>query len=443
MAEKAPLNFNKIVRNIIRAITIALILFVLWYFMSITVYIISGVILSLIARPLYNQIEKIRLGKLKIPRSVNALLSIFLIWGVLGGIGALTVPLIIREGVKVSRTDPEKLITQLEKPINEVVREMEALGFISFVKTDTVVEKQDVKMVDRIIVYKLPCDSIYNAIYNHGGIFEPQVDTLLKTTKTVPEKLTDTIPAHGIYHRKELETMIKNYGVEKISLQKLSKWFGSAFTILGNVLATIISASFLAFFFIRDKDLFKNIVITVMPTKYEQQTINIMSDSRKMLSRYFIGLVVELLLVMACTTIGLLIVGLNFQLAITIGFLGGLFNIVPYVGPFIGAGLGLMLGVANYLEADVYTSILPLMGKMSIVFIIVQILDNNIFQTVIFSNSVKAHPIEIFLVIVVAASIAGVVGMIFAVPVYTVLRIIGRHFFSHFKVVKSLTQNMD
>jgi len=102
-----------------------------------------------------------------------------------------------------------------------------------------------------------------------------------------------------------------------------------------------------------------------------------------------------------------------------------------------------MLGVANFLDMDVYTHILPLMGKMVLIFAIVQVLDNNIFQTVIFSNSVKAHPIEIFLVIVLAGSLAGVVGMIFAVPIYTVLRIVGRHFFSQFRIVKSLTQNMD
>lgn len=440
MAEKAPLNFNRIFRNVITAAIVALVAFILWYFLSVTIYIVCGVILSLVARPLYIQLEKIKIGKFKIPGSVNALISIFLIWGVLGGIGALTVPLIVREGAKVSKTDPEKLIAQLEKPINQLIKEAESLGMISFDTVDSSQTPSPEKVVERVIVYKLPCDSIYNL----GGIVEPEIDTMVKTTTTIPPIKTDTtIAPSGIYKRKEIEAMIKNYGISHLSAKKISKWFSSTFMAIGNILATIVSATFLAFFFLRDKGLFQNIVTTIMPKKYEEQTVAIMTDTRKMLSRYFIGLMLELFLVMACTTIGMLIIGFNFQLAITIGFFSGLFNIIPYLGPVIGAGVGLMFGLANSLDMDIYAHTLPLMGKMLIVFWITQILDNNIFQTVIFSNSVKAHPIEIFLVIVLAGSIAGVTGMIFAVPVYTVLRIIGKHFFSHFKIVRSLTQNMD
>jgi predicted PurR-regulated permease PerM len=145
---------------------------------------------------------------------------------------------------------------------------------------------------------------------------------------------------------------------------------------------------------------------------------------------------------MISTTIGLLIVGIRFDLAITIGFFCGLFNIVPYVGPLLGGAFGLLLGVSNYIELDFYATVLPILIKMAIVFSIVQILDNNVLQPLIFSNSVNAHPIEIFLVIVIAGNFAGVIGMIFAVPGYTLLRILARQFFSNFRVVRSLTQNM-
>ncbi len=441
MAEKSPLNINKLFKNILTIATVALVVFLLWYFMSITIYIVTGVILTLIARPLYMQLERIHIRKFKIPGFVNALLSIFLIWAFLGGIGAVIFPIIVKEGVKISKVDPEKLITQLEKPINRTVREMEMLGLINFEPIDTV-PREPVKIIERTIVYKLPCDSIYNAVYNKGGIFEPETDTLIKMSKTLPAVNKDSIEP-GIVHRKELEGMIKTFWLKYINVQSLSKWFGSAFTTLGNILATIVSASFLAFFFLRDKSLFKNIIITIMPAKYEKQTLVIMTESRKMLSRYFIGLLLELLLVMLCTMIGLLIIGMNLELAITIGFFAGLFNAIPYLGPIIGATVGIFLGISNHLEMDVYTVILPLIGKMAIVFSIVQVLDNNIFQTVIFSKSVKAHPIEIFLVIVLSGSLFGLVGMILAVPVYTVLRIIAKQFFNHFKIIRSLTQNMD
>lgn len=441
MEEKSPLNLKKLYRNILTISGVLLALFLLWYFKSVTIYIICGVVLSLVARPLYIQLEKISIGKFKIPGAINALISIFLVWGVLGGIGALVFPIIVKEGVKVSKMNPEKLISQLETPINKTIGELETLGLIHFETEDSTLQKQ-VQTIERTIIYKLPCDSIYSAIENQGIITQPITDTIIKVTAPVTVNSGDTTTQSGIVHRKEIEGMIKTYGLKYINVKKVSKLFGSAFSMLGNIIATLVSASFLAFFFLRDKNLFKNIILTLVPVKFENQTSVIMNESRKILSRYFIGLLLELLLVMICTMIGMLIIGLNFRLAITIGFFAGLFNIIPYVGPIIGGIVGIFIGISNHLEMDVYTTILPLIGKMALVSAIVQVLDNNIFQTVIFSNSVKAHPIEIFLVIVLAGSIGGIGAMIFAVPIYSVLRIIAKQFFSHFKVVKSLTQDI-
>src|SRR5687767_4556603 len=140
MAEKAPININKLIRNIIRVVAVALVIFILWYFMTVTMYIVAGLILSLITRPLYIQMERIHIRKRKIPSSINAFVAIMVVWGILGGIGALTIPLIIKEAVKVSKTDPEKLIAQLEGPINGFVKEMELLGMINFDGSDTIPE---------------------------------------------------------------------------------------------------------------------------------------------------------------------------------------------------------------------------------------------------------------------------------------------------------------
>lgn len=440
MSERSPINLNKLVKNILTICSLLLVGFLLWYFRIVTIYIVCGVILSLVARPLYSLLERISIRKFKIPSVINALLSILLVWAVLGGVGALVIPIIVKEGVKVSKVNPEKLISQLETPINNVVKKMQTFGLIAFEELDTT-KNVPIKTVERTIIYKLPCDSLSNATFTNGGIIQPEIDTVTKVSTTLPVANNDSVQT-GIAHRKEIEGMIKTFAMKYISFKQVSSWFGSAFLLLGNMLATIVSASFLAFFFLRDKGLLKNIVITIMPAKYEKQTLTIMTESRKILSRYFIGLMLELILVMVCVTIGMLIIGLNFELAIAIGFFVGLFNIVPYVGPIIGGVIGLFMGISNYLDADVYATILPLMGKMALVFWITQLLDNNIFQTVIFSNSVKAHPIEIFLVIVLAGSMSGIVGMIFAIPVYSVLRIIAKQFLGQFKMIRSLTQDI-
>jgi len=434
--EKLGFNWRSLLRNVITMLFILGLLFLLYKLGIVSLFLLFGFVLSLIARPIYSTLEKINIGKFKIPGALNAIISILLVWAVLGGIGAAVLPIISKEVNAISKINPEKVLTQLQDPINKSLIKLEKWGVLKFSdSTNTVPER----VIEKTVIYKIPCDSsmIYDMFLNLDS------DTLYRditpSLNTKPE-MTDSVK--GIYLRKELENTFKRLWSDYFNYGKVSKLFGSAFSLLGNIIAILGSASFLAFFFLRDKNLFMKMVLALIPEKFEKQTITVFNDCQKMLTRYFIGLVIELLLVMVCTTIGLLIVGLRFDLAVTIGFFCGLFNIIPYVGPLIGGALGLLIGITNYLDADMNLVVFPLLIKMAIVFWIVQILDNNIFQTVIYSNTVNAHPIEIFMVIVIAGNFGGVTWMIFAIPGYTFLRIIARQFFSNFKVVRSLTKNM-
>ena len=84
----------------------------------------------------------------------------------------------------------------------------------------------------------------------------------------------------------------------------------------------------------------------------------------------------------------------------------------------------------------------PLVLKVGVVFLVVQLIDNFVFQPMIYSSSVKAHPLEIFLVILMASSIAGVPGMILAIPTYTILRVVAKEFFNQFPIVQNITKDI-
>jgi predicted PurR-regulated permease PerM len=144
---------------------------------------------------------------------------------------------------------------------------------------------------------------------------------------------------------------------------------------------------------------------------------------------------------MSLIAIGLWIFGVKN--ALLIGFFGGIMNIIPYLGPIIGSVIGLMLGVTSTLAAGSYNELLPVTLKLAGVFLAVNFIDNNILVPVIYSKSVKSHPLEIFLVIIIGGGIAGLLGMLLAVPVYTLLRVIAKEFFQQFRVVKKLTQTID
>jgi predicted PurR-regulated permease PerM len=126
-----------------------------------------------------------------------------------------------------------------------------------------------------------------------------------------------------------------------------------------------------------------------------------------------------------------------------IGFLGGLFNLVPYIGPIVASGLGVLLTISSNLDLEFYTQMKPLIIKVLLTFWSVQFLDNFILHPYIFSNSVKAHPLEIFMIVLVGAHLGGAAGMILATPLYTTGKIILKAFFREYKFVQFLTGNMD
>lgn len=228
-----------------------------------------------------------------------------------------------------------------------------------------------------------------------------------------------------------------------ISVGDIGTIISNIFSKLGNLLMAVFSIVFISFFFLKEETLFDTGVLAMVPTNSEEKTKNALKSIKRLTSRYFIGLILEIFFMMTLITIGLLIVGLDFSLALLIGLLAGLLNVIPYLGPWIGATIGILLSLAANLNLDFYTELLPMIFYIILVFLTAQLTDNILFQPIIYSKSVKAHPLEIFIVIIMAGSIAGIVGMMLAIPSYTVLRVIAKEFFGQAKIVQKITQNIN
>jgi len=180
--------------------------------------------------------------------------------------------------------------------------------------------------------------------------------------------------------------------------------------------------------------------ILLVPEKYIPSATRVLKEVKHLLTRYFVGISIEVTSMITLLTIGLSLFGV--ENALLIGFIGGLFNIIPYLGPIIGGSIGILIGIIGSLSLGVYGDILPISLTIAGVFAVSNLIDNILLQPIIYSTSVRAHPIEIFLVIIMGGSVFGVVGMILAVPSYTVFRVFLREFFSEMRVVKRLTENM-
>lgn len=230
---------------------------------------------------------------------------------------------------------------------------------------------------------------------------------------------------------------------DKIDFSQLSDLVTIVASALGELLIACGSVSFITFFFLKEENMFREIIILLVPTDLELKVGHILDSISRLLRRYFIGLLLEVFMVMLLVTVGLTIVGIGFNHAVVIGLICGLLNVIPYLGPWMGAAIGIFIGASLNIDADFMSHTLPLLGFMALVFASVQVLDNILFQPLIYSSSVKAHPLEIFVVILAAGSMAGILGMILAIPVYTILRVIAKEFFDNMKIVKKLTENLD
>jgi len=237
-----------------------------------------------------------------------------------------------------------------------------------------------------------------------------------------------------------IESSIKTQIESVISVAAFSNIFANIIGATGNFLMGTFTILFITFFFLRDTNMLTNFLILLVPREYEQQMQHILSKMRSLLSGYFLGLLGELLTMMTLLTIGLTIIGV--ENALLIGFLGGLLNIIPYLGPLIGASIAVLFGVTGALSTGMYDQIIWIAIGTVIVWLIANAIDNVLYQPFVYSNVVKARPLEIFLVIIMAGSLAGVPGMILAIPAYTVIRIIAKEFFSDMKLVKKLTENL-
>ena len=228
---------------------------------------------------------------------------------------------------------------------------------------------------------------------------------------------------------------------EVTNLSNVTSVISSVTSFVTSFVVGLFSIVFISFFFVRDDTLFRKIVCTLVPDRMEGKMAKSLGEIEGLLSRYFVGLLVEMTGVALLDFLGLWIIArLGFSNALGIAFIAGILNIIPYVGPLVGEVVGVVLavilkyGTGVGLDVNIWVFALIVLAIM----LTTQFVDNFVYQPLIYSTSIKASPLEIFIVILLAGHIGGVVGMLVAIPAYTVLRVIASRFFPDLKLVKRL-----
>lgn len=371
-------SIDRLARYIMGAAAAAIILVICWYFKSVIVAVIAAAVVSLIGIPLKNLLGKIRIRGKCLPNALRAVIALALIIILVLGIVTQIVPVAYSIIMNISSNFQS--------------------ASISSASFSTMISELNSWMISR-----------FPSLGNDWSI----VDTIVSFFKDQ-------------FNPASLTTMV-----------------GSVASTIGSVAIGAFSVLFISFFFIKDEHLFRSIVGAIVPDRYEEKAMETIGDIEKLLSRYFAGLMVEITGVALISFTGLwLVARLGVTTALGIAFMTGILNVIPYVGPWIGGAIGTVLGVILKYSSAAATGgnmdILMVIITLVAIFAFTQMIDNFFFQPVIYSTSIKSSPLEIFIVLIVASNIGGIIGMLLAIPAYTVVRVIAAHFFGNVKAIRRL-----
>lgn len=368
---------EKLAHLVIILITLSIVGAACWYLRSVLTYIVLALVITVLSLPFCRLFAKIRIRRFAMPDWLAAILSIMTVFAIVGGLITLLAPL-------------------MRDVTNDISR---------------------VNLSDVTKVVSVPLASIN-------------------------EWARDVIPNAGPGFK--IENVILGEIQKVVNVGMVGNFVGSVTSFVANMGVTLFAVVFIAFFLLKSPSLLSNVLVSMVPDEMEEKIRKSLQEISVLIARYFIGVSIEVAGVWLINFIGLwAIAQMGFKYSLSIAFLAGLLNIIPYIGPLIGGVLGVSLSLMiHYAGMGVYGLDVPLIPFVLIlvgIFVFAQMVDNYLFQPVIYSSSVKAHPLEIFLVFLVAGKLGGMLGMLAAVPAYTVFRVVAKEFFGHIKPIRRLT----
>ncbi len=423
------MKFNT--RYLIASISLLIVGAVLYYFSEIVTYILIAWIISMIGAPIVVFLRKY-LGK-----NIAALITLGLFL-----IGCMVliwtfIPPLVNQVENLSKVDYNRVVTALEEPIKDWEKWLIKKKLM--IESDTTLSTQKINQSAEEIetpIYEIKVDSVLNS-ENEADSKSISINIYLPENQKV-QPLQDTLGSEksGEDFFTILKSNINNY----INPEKIRMMLGDSLTAFGDIMIGLFSIFFIGFFFLREQGLFDKILTSMVPSRYEQQTKQAVDETSRLLIRYFIGILIQVTIITLIVSLSLMLMGVKN--ALLIGFFAGIMNVIPYIGPLVATALGVMITLSSNMELSFYDEMIPLIVKVLLVFMFTRLIDDIILQPNIFSKSVKAHPLEIFIIVLVGAKIGGILGMVLAIPFYTAFRVIGKVFLSEFRVIQQLTKNM-
>lgn len=420
------MNFKA--RYFLAVIPILLVGIILYMFSDIVAYIVIAWVLSMVGAPLMTFFKRF-MGK-----TTAAVLTLFSFVVFFLIIIRIFFPPLITQARNLAKIDYTAIIKNLEEPMADVNNWLVDKGLKEGIEPVEQEENKQSKGKQLVSTHLIELDTLLNNTddslthRNLAIIVEVNQPT---TSNQKPEVKKDD---------KSLIEKIRSQILRVLNPSTIPSLFGSFLGTIGNIMIGVLSIFFIAFFFLKEHGLFGKMISSGIPDQHVGHTLTAIDEISNLLIRYFVGILSQVTVITAFVWIALSIIGIKN--ALLIAFFAALMNVIPYLGPLFGAAFAVVITISSQVDVSFYSDILPDIFKVLGVFAVMQIMDNFILQPTIFGRSVKAHPLEIFIIVLIGAKLGGIGGMVLAIPTYTVLRVIGKVFFSEFKIVQSITKSL-
>ncbi|WP_143463587.1 AI-2E family transporter [Levilactobacillus enshiensis] len=199
----------------------------------------------------------------------------------------------------------------------------------------------------------------------------------------------------------------------------LTNGIGTVIGTVTTVTVTAVTVPVMLFYMLKDGERFMPAVRRWLPAKHGAQTAELLGRMNSTIARYVGGQILECLFVGTFTAIGYMVIGEKY--ALLLGVFAGLCNLIPYVGPYIGILPAMIVAFTISTNMVIY---------VIVVVVVVQQIDGNLVYPNIIGKSLQIHPLTIIIILLAAGNIAGLLGMILAVPLYAVVKTVVQYLYS-------------
>lgn len=436
---RSRFTLDRIIRFLLWVSVVVITAWLIWYFAALIFYLIIGVLLSYMMRPLVDRLQGLGIGRIP-----SILLTFVLVFGALillitklapfasEQISDISNQISFREAARVTAVDADGPAEEANLRPGDAILSVEGEPWEGFSQLQstlhgkvagdslrlTIETQSGVEEVRTILLRVTRRDQNGTPIITDDdderyvaplGLTAQEV-TLSNVAAAIERRVRAVIPIQRGAIVGGLAVALNNISGE----QQFTSIAGSIVGVFTNLFYAVIVVPFVAFFFLKDGMSIRHNLLRLVPNRYFEPSLMLIEKIETIIGKYFRALVAQIAAVATVASLLLYIIGLEY--AVAVGIFTGLANTIPYFGPFMGFLAGTLMGIV---QTGDFSLVLGVVGAM----LLTQIADNVIFQPYIFSRAAQTHPLLILFAVLIGAQLAGIVGMLVAIPVLTIFRV--------------------